>query len=104
MRDAEYRIDSGKTNEYHPRNSPKANSDNPTETEIAPLFLFSKYESIVSIAPYASRINPTDLNRCSSCTDDTKNNGKIITDLKYFVFGKNDLMLCENAIKKYPTV
>ena len=54
--DAGYRIDSGNTNEYHPKNSPSAKSANPTETEIAPLFLFSKYDSIVSIAPYANKI------------------------------------------------
>ena len=63
--DTEYRIDSGNTNEYHPKNSPNANSANPAETEIAPLFLFSKYDSIVSIAPYASRMNEIDLKICS---------------------------------------
>ena len=59
--DAEYRIDSGNTNEYQPTNSPNAKSPNPIETEIAPLFLLSKYDNIVSIAPYAKRINDTDL-------------------------------------------
>ena len=47
----EYNIDSGKTKEYHPKNSPSANNANPTATDIAPLFLFSKYDNIVSIAP-----------------------------------------------------
>ena len=76
------RIDSGNTNEYHPTNSPNAKSPSPTETEIAPLFLFSKYDNIVSIAPYAKRINDTDLKICSNCTDETRNSGIIPTDLK----------------------
>ena len=80
--DTGYRIDSGNTKEYHPRNSPSANNASPIETEIAPLFLLSKYDSIVSIAPYASKMNETDLKRCSNCTDETKKNGKIPTDLK----------------------
>ena len=41
---------------------------------------------------------------CSICTEDTKNNGKIPIVLKYLDLGKNDLMLCENAMKKYPIV
>ena len=45
---------------------PNANNANPTETEIAPLFLFSKYDNIVSIAPYASKMNETDLKMCSN--------------------------------------
>ena len=49
--DAGYSNESGKTKEYHHKNSPKAMNANPTETEIAPLFLFSKYDNIVSIAP-----------------------------------------------------
>ncbi len=64
--DAGYMIESGNTNEYHPKNSPKAKSPNPTETEIAPLFLFSKYDNIVSIAPYANKIKETDLKICSN--------------------------------------
>ena len=40
--DIEYNIDSGKTKEYHPKNSPNAKSPNPTDTEIAPLFLLSQ--------------------------------------------------------------
>lgn len=80
--DAGYRIESGNTNEYHPKNSPNASNPNPTETEIAPLFLFSRYDNIVSIAPYTNRINETDLKICSSCTEDTRNNGIIPTDLK----------------------
>ena len=64
--DAEYRIDSGNTKEYHPKNSPNAKSANPTATDIAPLFRFSKYDSIVSIAPYASKMNETDLKICSN--------------------------------------
>jgi len=101
-----YNIDSGNTNEYHPKNSPRASIANPVATKIAPLFLFlfSKYDNIVSIAPYASRINETDLKMCSICTDDTKNNGNIPIARKYLDFGKNDFMLCENAIKKYPIV
>jgi len=102
--DVKYNIDSGNTKEYHPTNSPKASSDKPVATDIAPLFLFSKYDRMVSIAPYARRINETDLKMCSICTEDTKNNGKTPTDLKYLDFGKSDLMLCENAMKKYPTV
>ena len=80
--DTGYRIDSGNTKEYHPRNSPSANNASPIETEIAPLFLLSRYDSIVSIAPYASKMNETDLKRYSNCTDETKKNGKIPTDLK----------------------
>lgn len=98
--EAEYRIDSGNTNEYHPKNSPNANSANPMDTEIAPLFLFWKYDNIVSIAPYANKMNETDLKICSNWTEETRNSGKIPTDLKYLDFGKNDLMLCENAMKK----
>ena len=64
--DAGYRIDSGNTNEYHPKNSPNAKSPNPIETEIAPLFLFSRYDNIVSMAPYANKINETDLKICSN--------------------------------------
>ena len=80
--DAGYRIESGNTNEYHPKNSPNANNPNPEETEIAPLFLFSKYDNIVSIAPYAKRINETDRKICSNCTEETRNSGNIPTDLK----------------------
>ena len=97
-------MDSGNTNEYQPKNSPRAKRDNPTATDMAPLFLFSKYDRIVSIAPYASKINETDLKMCSICTDETKNNGNIPTDLKYLDLGNSDLMLCENAMKKYPMV
>ncbi len=104
MIDTEYSIDSGKTNEYHPKNSPNAKRDNPAATKIAPLFLFSKYDKIVSIAPYASKIKEIDLKMCSICTDDTKNKGKIPTDLKYLDFGNSDLILCEKAMKKYPMV
>ena len=93
MIDAEYKIDSGNTNEYHPKNSPNANIANPMATDIAPLFLFSKYDNSVSIAPYANRIKEIDLKICSSCTDDTRNNGNIPIDLKYLDFGKKDLML-----------
>ena len=64
------------------------------------MFLFSKYDIIVSIAPYASKINETDLKICSMWTDDTRNNGKIPTERKYLDFGNNDLMLWENAMKK----
>ena len=64
--DIEYNIDSGNIKEYHPKNSPNAKNANPTETEIAPLFLFSKYDNIVSIAPYANKMNDTDLKICSS--------------------------------------
>ena len=88
-----YKIDSGNTNEYHPKNSPNAKRDNPIATDIAPLFLFSKYDKIVSIAPYASKINEIDLKMCSICTEDTKNNGRIPTDLKYLDFGKSDFIL-----------
>jgi len=91
--ETKYKIDSGNTNEYQPKNSPKAKRDNPTATEIAPLFRFSKYDNIVSIAPYASKIKETDLKICSICTEEIKNNGKIPTDLKYLDFGKSDLML-----------
>ena len=91
--ETKYKIDSGKTNEYHPKNSPNAKRDNPTATEIAPLFRFSKYDKVVSIAPYASKIKETDLKICSICTEDTKNKGKIPIDLKYLDFGKSDLIL-----------
>ncbi len=59
--DIEYNIDSGNTNEYHPKNSPNAKSPNPIDTEIAPLFLLSLYDNIVSIAPYTNKINEIDL-------------------------------------------
>lgn len=49
--ETEYNMDSGNTNEYHPKNSPRANNANPTATDMAPLFLFSKYDKMVSIAP-----------------------------------------------------
>ena len=77
-----YKIDSGKTKEYHPRNSPKASNAKPNDTKIAPFFLLSKYDMKVSIAPYASKINETDLKIFSMCIDETKNKGKIPTDLK----------------------
>ncbi len=63
--DIGYMIDSGKTNEYHPKNSPNARSPKPAETQMVPLFRFSKYDSIVSIAPYASKMNEIDLKTCS---------------------------------------
>ena len=102
--DTKYRIDSGNTNEYHPKNSPNANKPKPTATEIAPLFLFSKYDNIVSMAPYANKMNETALKMCSNCTEEIRNIGKTPIDLKYLDFGKNDLMLWEKAMKKYPTV
>ena len=80
--DIEYNIDSGNTKEYHPKNSPIAKRANPIDTEIAPLFLLSLYDNIVSIAPYTSRINEIDLKICSSWTVETKKNGNIPTDLK----------------------
>ena len=64
--DIGYNIDSGNTKEYHPKNSPIAKRANPIDTEIAPLFLLSLYDNIVSIAPYTSRINEIDLKICSS--------------------------------------
>ena len=64
--DIVYRIDSGNTKEYHPKNSPNAKSPNPNATEIAPLFLLSLYDNIVSIAPYTNKINETDLKICSN--------------------------------------
>ena len=80
--DIVYRIDSGNTKEYHPKNSPNAKSPNPNDTEITPLFLLSLYDNIVSIAPYTSRMNEIDLKICSNWTVDAKKNGKIPTDLK----------------------
>ena len=64
--DIVYRIDSGNTKEYHPKNSPNAKSPNPNDTEITPLFLLSLYDNIVSIAPYTSRMNEIDLKICSN--------------------------------------
>ena len=64
--DVVYKTDSGNTNEYHPRNSPNANNPSPIAIEIAPLFLFSKYDNIVSMAPYANKINEIDLKICSN--------------------------------------
>ena len=64
--DIGYNIDSGNTKEYHPKNSPIAKRANPIDTDIAPLFLLSLYDNIVSIAPYTSRINEIDLKICSS--------------------------------------
>ncbi len=60
-----YNMVSGKTKEYHPKNSPSASNPRPAATDIVPFFLLSKYDSIVSIAPYASRIKETDLKICS---------------------------------------
>ena len=80
--DIVYNIDSGNTKEYHPKNSPNAKSANPIATEIAPLFLLSLYDNIVSIAPYTNKINDIDLKICSNWTVDTRKSGKIPTDLK----------------------
>ena len=41
---------------------------------------------------------------CSIFIADNTNSGKIPTDLKYLDFGKNDFIVCENAMKKYPIV
>ena len=41
---------------------------------------------------------------CSIFIADNANSGKIPTDLKYLDFGKNDFIVCENAMKKYPIV
>ncbi len=49
-------------------------------------------------------MNETDLKICSNWTEEIRNNGKTPIDLKYLDFGKNDFILCENAMKKYPTV
>ena len=59
---------------------------------------------MVSIAPYTNKIKEIDLKIFSMWNVETKNNGKIPTDLKYLDFGKNDFMVCEKAMKKYPTV
>ena len=98
--DAEYKIVSGKTNEYHARNSPSASKASPNATKSAPFFLPSIYETTVSIAPYTSKINEIDLMMCSIEIKETRNSGMYPTDLRYRDFGKNDFIVCENAIKK----
>ena len=81
-------------------NSPNANNERPIPTANAPFCFPSKNETNVSIAPYTSKINENDLMICSIFIDDKKNNGKTPTDLKYRDFGKNDFIVCENAMKK----
>ena len=98
--ETEYRIDSGKTKEYHAMNSPNANNASPIPTINVPFCLPSRNETSVSIAPYTNKINENDLMICSIFIDDKINNGKIPTDLKYLDFGKNDFIVCENAMKK----
>ena len=49
---------------------------------------------------YFCRINENDLIICSMFIADNTNNGRIPTDLKYRDFGKNDFIVCENAMKK----
>jgi len=96
-------MDSGKTKEYHARNSPNASRANPVATKRVPFLFPSIYETIVSIAPYTNKINEIDLITCSREMIEI-NKGNIPTDLKYLDLGKNDFMVCENAMKKYPTV
>ena len=81
-------------------NSPNANNPSPVPTANVPFCFPSKNETNVSIAPYTKRINEKDLMICSMFMADNKNNGKIPTDLKYRDFGKNDFIVCENAMKK----
>ena len=81
-------------------NSPNANNASPVPTIKVPFCFPSKNETNVSIAPYTSKINENDLMICSTFIADNKNNGKIPTDLKYLDFGKNDFIVCENAMKK----
>ena len=57
--DTTYKIVSGKTNEYHPMNSPNPNSPSPIATKRVVFFLPWAYDIIVSIAPYTNRINET---------------------------------------------
>ena len=104
MIDAGYKIVSGKTNEYHAKNSPSASKVSPNATKRTPFFFPSIYDTIVSMAPYTNKINEIDLMTCSIEIKETKNNGMYPIDLKYRDFGKNDFIVCENAIKKYPTV
>ena len=54
-------MDSGKTNEYHAMNSPKAKSANPIPTASAPFCFPSKNETKVSMAPQTSKIKENDL-------------------------------------------
>ena len=93
---------SGNTNEYHPINSPSANRPRPTATKsVADLFPF-KYDIIVSIEPYTSKINETARNTYSRETNDTRNSGSTPTDLKYLDLGKKVLIVWENAMNQYP--
>lgn len=46
-----YRIDSGNTSEYQPRNSPSASRPRPEATKSVLFFFPSMYEIIVSIVP-----------------------------------------------------
>jgi hypothetical protein len=61
------------------------------------------YDRIVSIVPYINRIKEIDLIMCSIEFPGMTKSGTAI-DLKYLDFGKNDLMLWEKAMKKYPIV
>ena len=49
--ETEYKIDSGKTNEYHAINSPNATNPSPVPTANVPFCFPSKNETNVSIAP-----------------------------------------------------
>src|SRR5579885_274535 len=98
-----YSMDFGNMTEYHPRNSPKASNPSPTATKMVLVFLFSIYDIMVSIVPYTNRIKEIDLIICSSEFPGMMKRG-IAIDLKYRDLGKNDLIPCENAMKKYPTV
>jgi hypothetical protein len=77
--------------EYHPKNSPNASNPRPAATKIVLLFLFSIYDIIVSIVPYASKIKEIDLIICSIELLGMMKSG-IIIDLKCLDFGKNDFI------------
>ena len=87
-----YRIDSGKTNEYHAINSPNANKPNPIPTASVPFCFPSMYETIVSIEPYTSKIKENDLMICSMFIVDKKNNGSIPIDLNNVILEKMILL------------
>ena len=88
-----YKTVSGNTNEYQLINSPNPKRPRPTATKSVAFFLPLKYDIIVSIEPYTSRMNETARSICSIEVNDTKNNGMIPTDLRYLDLGKKVLIV-----------
>ena len=88
-----YKIDSGNTNEYQLTNSPNPNKPKPTATKSVDFFLPCKYDNMVSIEPYTSKMNDTARITCSTEANDTKNNGNAPTERRYFDLGKKVLIV-----------